>query len=516
MIEPDTIDPLEPESSHLDKEGAELILLLERVHHTLLSLRGVHYFPAPELDVRKPTLFTFPGRHILARDRRLLVIPWRKETMSPLLNHLARSLETVTALQPLSVLIVTLTPLAKEDADGAISVCKQGCYMFNTAGRPAALEGSGPFPKKFLEAFASAPEEVHLEPAQQAEMDSCSNIRNFFSGLEKNISRPYVSFAFLAACIAWFAFCAFQGVSLTKPGENDLVSAGAMVSELVVEGQAWRLFSANFVHIGMFHLLINMVCLHYMGPLCERLMGHVNFAVLYLFSGTFGFLLSMNNNGLILSAGASAAIFGVAGGTLGYMLGQRDRIPRPLLVHTLKGTTVFFLINLMIGLSLPIVDNAAHMGGFLAGVIISALAGRLKTLFAARPAYQLLAPLILSILCLSALAVSSRSVFTKTADQVTRALSSRVYQDVAETLNKTSVTSSTNLSPYLERNAATTQDVENRRALDWFPEKKQQLLDVLNKERALLTSLAREQQTTTPSDTASETLRKTLEPIIGP
>ena len=143
---------------------------------------------------------------------------------------------------------------------------------------------------------------------------------------------------------------------------------GADVGALVSAGQWWRLVSAVFIHIGIIHLAFNSYALIFIGPLLEELLGKERFLVLYIFTGAFGFLVSNWYYGpWLTTAGASGAVFGLIGAGIvfskrwsqwGSMLGQQ-------LVHwAIYG----FGYGLVIG-----ANNAAHFGGFVAGVAFAFL-----------------------------------------------------------------------------------------------------------------------------------------------
>src|SRR5207248_1502986 len=76
---------------------------------------------------------------------------------------------------------------------------------------------------------------------------------------------------------------------------------------------AMRHRPATFVHVGLLHLALNMWCLLTLGPIAEGVFGRGLFFLLYLVSGVAGSATSLLVHPLIVGAGASGAIFGVAG-----------------------------------------------------------------------------------------------------------------------------------------------------------------------------------------------------------
>jgi len=144
-----------------------------------------------------------------------------------------------------------------------------------------------------------------------------------------------------------------------------LVLFGAKVNGLIARGEVWRLVTPIFLHIGILHLLVNTYALYQLGPLAELLSGHGRFGLLYLLTGISGnFLSFVFTPGL--SAGASGAIFGIIGALLSFLMRHRARLTpggRSLFVQL----ALVAAFNFAYGLSVPGIDNWAHLGGFLGG-----------------------------------------------------------------------------------------------------------------------------------------------------
>ena len=125
--------------------------------------------------------------------------------------------------------------------------------------------------------------------------------------------------------------------------------------------------TSMFLHIGALHLLFNMIVLWQYGWIVERLVGHVAFLAIYLCAGLLGSVTSVLWHPLLVSAGASGAIFGVVGALAGYLVVQRDAVPRAVLSNLSRSTLIFLGFNLYAGLTTAHVDMSAHVGGFIAG-----------------------------------------------------------------------------------------------------------------------------------------------------
>lgn len=163
------------------------------------------------------------------------------------------------------------------------------------------------------------------------------------------------------------------GVNPFDPPAVQILASGGNSAPLTLGGQAWRLLSSMFVHFGAVHLLVNLTVLWVTGGVAERLLGRLQFAAVYLLSGLAGSLCSalwslLQPQAIHLSAGASGALMGILGSMLVLaMLPQRGHLPRPVLAFI--GTVV--LLNVLLGLLSDSVDNAAHLGGLLAGILLT-------------------------------------------------------------------------------------------------------------------------------------------------
>jgi membrane associated rhomboid family serine protease len=127
----------------------------------------------------------------------------------------------------------------------------------------------------------------------------------------------------------------------------------------------WRLLTVVLVHGGLIHLLFNMYALWTIGPIVEALYGPWRYLGIYLLCGAAGSAASYATSPT-LTVGASGAVFGLFGALV-----VADRVHKPALTRNARNLTmqigVLIGINLLIGFSIPNIDNAAHVGGLLAG-----------------------------------------------------------------------------------------------------------------------------------------------------
>lgn len=181
--------------------------------------------------------------------------------------------------------------------------------------------------------------------------------------------RIFITHTIVGLNVAAFIALALLGVHPWSPTVASLVQWGANYGPLTTDGQWWRLLSATFIHIGVLHIAMNMYVLWGVGQFVERLVGRAGLVVLYLLSGLAGSLASTWWNPLVVSAGASGAVFGVYGALLGFLLRQRRAIPTQVLSRLRSGAIIFLGLNLMLGFSIEGIDMAAHLGGLVGGFL---------------------------------------------------------------------------------------------------------------------------------------------------
>jgi membrane associated rhomboid family serine protease/Flp pilus assembly protein TadD len=168
-----------------------------------------------------------------------------------------------------------------------------------------------------------------------------------------------------------------SGVSWTDPSVLQAIRWGANFGPLTLSGQWWRLFTCMFVHFGFLHIALNMWCLRNLAVALEPMMGRLAFSVTYLFCGLTASAVSTAWDPWRASAGASGAIFGIAGAFVSYLVLKKAAIPAILVRQNLRSLAVFILLNLSIGAASGHIDNSAHVGGLVAGLVIGALMPRL-------------------------------------------------------------------------------------------------------------------------------------------
>jgi len=148
-----------------------------------------------------------------------------------------------------------------------------------------------------------------------------------------------------------------------------LLSLGAKYGPLIVSGEWQRLLLCIFLHGSLWHLFFNMYALFNLGRLAEGVYGAKKFFIIYIITGLCGSLLSLGVNYSRVGVGASGAIFGLAGALFASGLKYRNTSLNRMAMSLLP----FILINLVIGFVTPVVDNGAHVGGLLSGMLMGYL-----------------------------------------------------------------------------------------------------------------------------------------------
>jgi len=140
------------------------------------------------------------------------------------------------------------------------------------------------------------------------------------------------------------------------------------------------MLASNYVHVGLIHLLLNMWCLWNLGALAERIFDRWTYFLTYTFCGLAGSLASVSLHPTRLGAGASGAIFGMAGALISALYLGKLPVPPRALKSILKSLVTFAAYNLFFGAVVPVIDNTAHIGGLVSGLALGAvLAPRLTS-----------------------------------------------------------------------------------------------------------------------------------------
>ena len=184
-----------------------------------------------------------------------------------------------------------------------------------------------------------------------------------------SFKKPIITYSIIFICVLVFILMYVLGNGSTD--NYTLLLFGANLDALTKNGDYYRLFTSMFLHIGIMHLLCNMYSLYIIGKEVENVFGKWKYLVIYILSGIAGSILSLAFNHNTICAGASGAIFGLLGALLyfGYYY-------RPYLGATLTRSIIpVIAINLIIGFLDSGIDNSAHIGGLVGGLLVAMAVG---------------------------------------------------------------------------------------------------------------------------------------------
>ena len=187
--------------------------------------------------------------------------------------------------------------------------------------------------------------------------------RNVFGA---SLTRKPVTTALVAVNVVVFLLLTVTG------GSQDAVNLyrwGAKYGPAIADAEWWRLILPIFMHIGFFHLLTNTIGLLIFGSMAERLLGGRVYLSVYLVTGIMGNVASFAISPA-LGAGASGAVFGVIGAFGAYLVLNR-RVMGEVARQAITSIAFIIVLNLVIGLATSGIDNAAHLGGLIAGMAMA-------------------------------------------------------------------------------------------------------------------------------------------------
>jgi rhomboid protease GluP len=162
------------------------------------------------------------------------------------------------------------------------------------------------------------------------------------------------------------------GQAFLNPSTKLLYDWGADYGPATLAGEYWRIVTSTFLHGGVIHIGMNMYVLSDVGRGVERLYGSAKFLVIYMLAGIGGSIVSLFFNPEIISVGASGAVFGCFGAFLMIIRGHSKSFDKGYLQSITRSLVFLLAFNLIWGFSHKGIDNSAHIGGFLAGVLAGA------------------------------------------------------------------------------------------------------------------------------------------------
>lgn len=160
-----------------------------------------------------------------------------------------------------------------------------------------------------------------------------------------------------------------------------MIRKGAMYQPMIqAYGEYYRFFTCMFMHFGISHIFNNMVVLAFIGDNLERAVGKWKYLSIYLGSGLIAsvtsYLYYIMIDEAVVSAGASGAVFGVIGALIYIVAVNKGKLED----LTSRRLGIFVAMSLYMGFTSVGVDNAAHVGGLIAGFAMAKVLYKKKTM----------------------------------------------------------------------------------------------------------------------------------------
>lgn len=225
-----------------------------------------------------------------------------------------------------------------------------------------------------LKAFA-AYGGTRAQAVVQKRMEDMALAAAFQARLRTLTPYPWALYLVVALNVGVWLLTLLKGLNPLTPAASDLFRWGANSTWSVTqESEYWRLLAAAFLHGGVVHLALNMLGLWTAGLMLNRLFGNAQFLVIYLGSALIGNALSLHfASQHSVAVGASGAVFGILGALLVTVHRHRHRIPGMIGKDVLTSQGIFLVYSLVQGFTKQGVDNAAHVGGLIAGAAMACL-----------------------------------------------------------------------------------------------------------------------------------------------
>ena len=187
-------------------------------------------------------------------------------------------------------------------------------------------------------------------------------------------SRLFVGLS-VVLVLMYFWSCEFEIQSLIfGPSKRQLIYSGALMTSRIDQGEFFRLPLSILLHGDLLHLGLNTSAMWVLGRLCETVYGGLRSLVLFLLSGLCGAMFSWTM-GTTLTVGASGGLFGLIGALVVFGWKYKNEISDELGELLRSRLFVIGVLNLILGLFLPMIDNPSHFGGFFMGIVLGLILG---------------------------------------------------------------------------------------------------------------------------------------------
>jgi rhomboid protease GluP len=160
----------------------------------------------------------------------------------------------------------------------------------------------------------------------------------------------------------------------TADDSFDMMRWGVNFPQALFAGEYWRAITSMYLHHNVLHFALNAYALYLLGGLVERMFHSSRFFVIYTGAGIVGSLTSaLAASGFRFSVGASGAIFGLLGAALVGLRRLRGTVPEEWRRRLTTNLMLVIGMQIILGFSIKMIDNAAHMGGLGGGALLALL-----------------------------------------------------------------------------------------------------------------------------------------------
>ena len=149
-------------------------------------------------------------------------------------------------------------------------------------------------------------------------------------------------------------------------GEKAIIILGAKWNEGITNGEYWRFFTCAFLHGGLMHLFLNLAGLYIFGRELESIYGSIKFLFICLLT-SWGATLASYTFSSGVAIGASGIVFGIIGSLISFYFSQKGKVTGA--DYKFKSMYTLVIINLVLGFMMPRIDNSAHIGGIVTGLL---------------------------------------------------------------------------------------------------------------------------------------------------
>jgi rhomboid protease GluP len=196
---------------------------------------------------------------------------------------------------------------------------------------------------------------------------------NYVEKSSRSSTKPIMTYIIMLICCLVMLGETYFGGSAEI---DTLDQLGAVIPPLVLDGEWWRLFTAQFLHFGWIHLVMNLIALQHFGSFVEREFGWFRFIGLYLLSGACAMLCLVMLTAyrlleLDLIVGASAGVMGLIGASTATFLIAWFYHRADIARKRLGSMMLIMVVQIAFDYMTPQISMAGHLSGFVFGFLIA-------------------------------------------------------------------------------------------------------------------------------------------------